>query len=132
MRTDLRHARLWLAGGWLMIAIVVVICLLPGPDIEPVAHVLPDKAEHAIAFFGLTAWFCGLYPRPRWGRVALAFLLLGVLIEVAQGTFTTTRSMDYKDALADAAGIATALILARAGLGEWGIFAERFLPAARP
>lgn len=132
MRTDLRHARLWLAGGWLMIVVVVAACLLPGPDIEPVARFLPDKAEHAIAFFGLTAWFCGLYPRGRWVRVAMAFLLLGILIEVAQGTFTTTRSMDFKDVLADATGIAIALLLARAGLGEWGILAERFLPAARP
>ena len=131
MRTDLRYRRLWLAGGWLLIAFVVITCLLPGPEIEPVAGLLPDKAEHAIAFFGLTAWFCGLYPASRWGRVAVAFVLLGIAIEVAQGTLTTTRSMDYKDALADAAGIAIALVLARVGLGQWGIFAERFLPGSR-
>lgn len=131
MRPDLRHARYWLIGGWLMIAFVLITCLLPAPDIEPVAQVLPDKVEHSIAFFGLTAWFCGLYPARRWLSIGAAFLLLGILIEILQGTLTTTRSMDYKDAIADGVGIAVALVLVRLGLSEWGIVAERLLPAPR-
>lgn len=114
-----------------MVAIVLTTCLLPASDIEPVARVLPDKAEHALAFFALTAWFCGLYPPQRWMSVATAFLLLGILIEVAQGTLTSTRSMDYKDVVADAAGIAAAWLLVRLGLSEWGVVAERLLPEPR-
>jgi VanZ family protein len=131
MRPDLRLARYWRAAGWVLIAFVLTTCLLPAPEIEPVARILPDKVEHALAFFGLTAWFCGLYPRARWMAIAASFLALGVLIEVAQGTLTSTRSMDYRDAIADTVGIAVAWVLVRLGLSEWGVVAERLLPAPR-
>ena len=80
MRSDLRHARLWMSIGYLMVAFVLVGCLLPAPEIEPVAKLLWDKAEHALAFFGLTLWFVGLYPSRSWARIAVAFFSLGVLI----------------------------------------------------
>lgn len=130
MRPDLRYPRLWLTAGWLLICLVVISCLLPAPDIEPVARLLPDKAEHAIAFFGLTLWFCGLYARPRWRIVALGFLALGIGIEILQGTLTTTRSMDARDALADGIGILVGLLLARLGLCDWSVLLERLLPAS--
>jgi VanZ family protein len=118
-------------GGWTMILIVVMTCLLPAPQIEPVAELLPDKAEHALAFFGLTLWFSGLYPRRHWWKLALLFVLLGALIEVAQGVFTTTRAMEFNDAVADTVGILLALAAARAGADRWCSFAESFLPPGR-
>jgi len=107
-----------------MVATVVVLCLLPAPMIAPVASLLPDKAEHAIAFCTMTLWFCGLYPRGSWWKIAIGFAFLGGAIEVAQGVFTTTRAMGFNDLVADCAGIAVALLLSRAGLANWGTFIE--------
>jgi len=132
VRRDLKFPRLWLTIGWLMIVFVVVSCMLPAPVIEPIAGLLWDKAEHALAFFGMTLWFCGLYRPARWPRLALAFVALGILIELAQGAFTTTRAMDARDAFADTVGVGAALLIAWAGLKEWPHVVERFLPGADP
>ena len=129
MRTDLRYARLWKIGGWALILFVIVSCLLPGPAIAPVARLLPDKVEHAFAYFVLTLWFCGLYPRSFWWKLAASLCLLGILIEIAQGAFTTTRAMELNDALADTVGILLGLAVARAGASNWSGFIERYLPA---
>ena len=115
-----------------MILFVVVSCLLPAAVIEPVAMLLWDKAEHALAFFGTTLWFCGLYPAVRWRRVAIWMVLLGIGIELAQGAFTTTRAMDVRDALADTVGVAAALLAGWLGLKDWPRVAERLLPGAGP
>ncbi len=131
MRTDLRYATFWAIGGWIMILVVIVTCLLPGPDIAAVAGLLPDKVEHALAYFALTLWFCGLYPRSSWWKLAALFFLLGVFIEIAQGLFTTTRAMEVNDAVADTVGILAGLLIARAGAARWCAVAETFLPAAR-
>ena len=124
MRLDLRLTGFWAAGGWLLVAVVVVLCLLPAPAIAPVAKLLPDKAEHSLAFAGLTAWFCGLYPRSSWWKIAAGFVFLGAAIEVAQGVFTTTRAMEFNDWVADDVGIVLALLLSRAGLEHWSAFVE--------
>ena len=66
-----------------------------------------DKIGHFLAYALLAAWAAWIFrePRTRW-RAMLALCLLGVLIEVAQGTLTTNRMMDWRDALADFAGVA--------------------------
>jgi VanZ family protein len=124
MRTDLRLRFLWALAGWTLIALVLMLCLLPAQTIAPVAKLLPDKVEHFIAFAGLTAWFCGLYPRSSWWKIAAAFLFFGAAIEVAQGVFTTTRAMEFNDWVADGAGIVVALLLSRFGLANWSCFIE--------
>jgi VanZ family protein len=124
MRSDLRLKALWGTGGWTMVATVILLCMLPAPAIEPVAKLLPDKAEHAIAFLALTLWFCGLYPRSSWTKIAAGFVFLGAAIEVAQGVFTTTRAMELNDWIADCVGIAAALLVARMGLSNWSAFIE--------
>lgn len=131
MRPGLHYPRQWAVGGWVMILFVVVTCLLPAPQIEPVARLLPDKAEHALAFFGLALWFSGLYPRSSWWKLGLWLVLLGALIEVAQGVFTTTRAMEFNDAVADTVGVLLALAIARAGADKWCAFAESLLATRR-
>jgi len=132
MRADLRFPRLWLLIGWSMITFVVITCMLPAPVIEPVAKLLWDKAEHALAFLGMTLWFCGLYPASKWRKVAIAFVLLGIGIELAQGAFTTTRAEDVRDAVADTVGVLVALLLAWLGLKDWARMLERLLPGSDP
>lgn len=131
MRPDLRYSRRWAVIGWAMILFVITTCLLPAPDIEPVARLLPDKAEHALAFFGLTLWFSGLYPRKDWWKLALSMVMLGGLIEIAQGVFTTTRAMEFNDAVADTIGVLIALAVARAGADRWCVWAESLLSTRR-
>lgn len=109
----LRHRRFWLGLWWLAIVLVVVACLVPLRELPP----LPpgsDKYEHFLAWFLLAASAVQLFEgrRALW-RAAIGLVLLGIVVEIAQGRLTTTRSMDPLDALADAlgvvAGCATAL-----------------------
>ena len=102
----LRHPRLWLSLWWLAVALVFVVCLVPAPDL-PMAPPGGDKLEHLLAYFLLAAGAVQLYRgrRALW-RVAIGLVVLGIVVELAQGALTTTRSMDPWDAVADAIGAA--------------------------
>jgi VanZ family protein len=110
----LRYPYVWLSVGWLLVIVVILGSLLPGPVIREITPPLSDKLEHFSAYFALTIWFCGLYPRVKYLRIAAALLLLGIALDVIQGTMTTTRSFELLDITADAVGIAVAL-----GLASW-------------
>ncbi|MFT3763653.1 MAG: VanZ family protein [Pseudoxanthomonas sp.] len=108
----LRHPRFWLCLWWLAVAVVVAACLLPSPDLPPMPQG-GDKVEHVLAFFALAASAVQLYATRRaLAFVAVGLLLLGIGIEWAQGAFTTDRSADPFDALADAVGIALGMATA--------------------
>lgn len=66
---------------------------------------LNDKAAHAIAFGGLLAVSFLAFPRMRRNDLAIAALVLGAGVEVAQ--LFGGRSASVLDWLADAAGVAT-------------------------
>jgi len=123
---------MWLVIGWSMVMFVVVTCMLPAPVIEPVAELLWDKAEHALAFFGMTLWFCGLYPASKWRKVAIAFLLLGIGIELAQGAFTTTRAADVHDAICAGGNLQGLMARRQAGVEAQARMLERLLPGSGP
>ena len=105
--------RLWLGVwifGWLL---CIGLSLLPQP---PVSIDVPesDKLGHFLAYALLAAWAIWIYEAPRAQRRALvALCLLGAAIEVAQGTLTSHRMMDWRDALADFAGVLLGGWLAR-------------------
>jgi len=91
---------LWLFG-W---ALCIVLSLISNPPIPDVPD--GDKIGHALAYALLAAWAVWIFPERRTQvRAVLALCLLGVVIEVMQGTLTTYRSMDWHDALADFAGV---------------------------
>jgi VanZ family protein len=94
-------ARIALVGGAVTAA---VLMLGPWPGLEQ-AFGLSDKAAHAIAFGGLTALSFVAFPRMRRNDLALAAILLGASIEVAQ-LFATQRSASFGDLGADALGVA--------------------------
>ena len=126
---QLRLARLWWGLGWGMVLFILASTLAP-------AHYVPDlhiwdKAEHALAFFGLTFWFGGLVSRSRYPLVAVVMLLLGGGIELAQGAMNWGRDEDIMDFLADAVGIALASGLLYAGLGGWLQWVERWVWPSR-
>ena len=100
----LRWSWLWL-GLWIgAIVCVVVLSLVPPPDMD-----LPsgaDKVEHFIAYFVLAASAVQLFASDRallW--IGVGIVALGVGLEVAQHLATTTRTMDQGDAWADLAGV---------------------------
>lgn len=69
----------------------------------------PDKFVHAFMFFTATALavFSG------WGKLksAAIWTCAGVLLEYYQFYFTTDRSFDWYDMVADAVGVGLALLL---------------------
>jgi VanZ family protein len=122
---SLPHGRLLLTIGWILIGAIVIGSLGPALPIRGVQY--GDKLEHFSAYFGLTLWFAGLYPRRRLWAIALAFFLMGAMLEVAQGTLTTSRQMDIFDLMTNSIGIAAGVFVALLGLSEWGLRLESFL-----
>jgi VanZ family protein len=99
-------ARAVLVAGALTAA---VLMLGPWPGLEHVFG-LSDKAAHAIAFGGLVAVSFLAFPRMRRNDLAIAAVMLGASVELAQ-MFTSDRSASILDLLADTAGV-TAVYLA--------------------
>ena len=107
----LRHGKRWLALWWLAVAAVVVVELVPAlllPQLPPGG----DKVEH-LAGYGLLAFAAvQLFERRALWRVGLGLAALGMGLEIAQGTLTTTRSFDLADELANTAGVLLGLAAA--------------------
>jgi VanZ family protein len=122
-RGSLRLAALWWTLGWVLLLLVVSGCLEP-PRYVPNVHV-SDKVEHATAYFLLTFWFGGLLARRSYPALAIAMLVLGALIEVAQGLMGWGRTADIRDFAADSLGVAIGLAFIYAGLGSWMAQVER-------
>jgi len=102
---EFSRPRVWLGlwyFGWLLCVVLSMISNPPIPADVPDG----DKIGHFLAYALLAAWAVWIFPERRAQvRAALALCLLGVVIEVMQGTLTTHRSMDWHDALADFAGV---------------------------
>lgn len=107
----LRRMRMWLALWCTGIVVLVVVCLLPAPDLPRVP--VNDKLEHALAFALLASSAVQLFARGRpLATIAAGLLALGVGIEFAQALFTTTRAMELADVVADAVGIGAGMAVA--------------------
>ncbi|MBB4131232.1 VanZ family protein [Xanthomonas sp. 3075] len=108
--------RLWV-GLWIAaIGVVIAVCLGPPPEF-PELPSNSDKGEHFLTF-ALLCWGAVQLFATRRALLLAAFglVLLGIGIEIAQGAFTTNRSADPFDALADTLGILAGLCLARTRL----------------
>jgi len=114
--------RLWLAGGLLLLLVVMVLALLPGSALPELGA--SDKLLHLLSFAFLMVWFAGIVqPRHFW-LLALALLAYGGLMELLQ-SFTTYRQAEVGDLLADALGILLGWLLAACGLQYWCDWLER-------
>ena len=126
MLNDLRFGRFWLVFGWISVAVAMYMSLAPLDELK-----LPnwnDKLEHAFGYFLLTFWFCGIYPRHHYWKVALAMLGMGVSVEILQGAMHVGRHADVYDLIADVIGIAPAVLLALTPLGRWPRWLEALVP----
>jgi hypothetical protein len=118
----LKHSRYFFVAGWLLLALVIFGSLSSG--VPSMTAGISDKLQHFTGYFAVMVWFSGMYPRERHWLLALAFALLGAALEVAQGAFTVTRVMDFKDLIANCCGILAGLLLARLGLSNWCLWVE--------
>ncbi len=101
----LRWPRLWLGVWAALIVLVIVLSLLPKPPIPPTLTI--GKLDHLIAYLVLAAFAVQLYLQRRAQLVAaVALVLLGIALELAQGYLTTDRHMSGYDALIDTLGVA--------------------------
>lgn len=117
MRLLLRHPRVWLGLGWAFILFAIILSLIPGQKLPPTG--VSDKLEHAAAYMLLTLWFTGLYPRSSYWRIGLSMLLLGIVIEIAQGLMPFGRQADLRDVFANSIGILLGFVIALMGVGGW-------------
>ncbi len=109
---------LLLPAAFLWTVMIAVLCLidaneLPKPELDISS---PDKYVHFTFHFMFTLlWIT--YGRMKWRNVLMkvftASLVFGILIEICQEFFTTTRSADISDVLANVSGSLVAIILLR-------------------
>lgn len=104
-----RRPLLWSALWCIAVSLVVVMSLVPVPDLGE----LPtgtDKIEHFLTYAALAAGAVQLYPRWRsLLSVGVALVLMGIGLEYAQGALTEYRMMDRADALANTLGVIAGL-----------------------
>jgi VanZ family protein len=122
----LRYPRLWLALGYLFVALALLVCLAPptAPGL-PSLFSLNDKVEHAAGYAILAVYFAGIYPRSRYFWIAISLFAMGVLVEFLQGWMALGRSRDPLDVIANTAGIVIGVSLARTLVGDWAQRTER-------
>jgi len=105
----LRYARLWQAIGLALVLTVITASLVS------IAPVLPlrggDKLHHLAAYATLMYWWGMVQPSRRMTWI-VALVVLGVSLEFAQ-SLVPNRFMEWQDALANAIGVALALLLLR-------------------
>lgn len=123
---SLRWPRFWIAIGLLLVLSVVWLLLAPAP-LDGIPNPMGDKLTHALVFAAMTGWFAGLLRPDTWWLLIAFMLGLGISTEVAQGMMQIGRVAEWRDFLADVAGIAVALLLASAGLGRWCEWLEQVL-----
>ena len=112
-----RFPKLWLAAGWLLIIVIILLSLWPKPpEVPTFEH--SDKLAHLIAYSILTLWFTNIYrQRSRHLLLGAAFVGLGICLEVLQG-LTDYRMFSYSDILANGSGVLLGIILARTHLSS--------------
>lgn len=115
MRPDELPRPLRLAIYALAVAVVLYLSLAPTEGLPEVN--LWDKAEHALAWAGLTALGLVLSTRHGWA-IPLFTLALGVAVEALQASLGFGRMGDWRDLVADAVGIA-------AVVAAWALFRRR-------
>ena len=102
---EFTRPRLWLGVwcfGWLLCIALSLLAPPPIPEEVPEG----DKIGHFLAYALLAAWAVWIFREARGHRrAAVALFALGIAIEIAQGTLTSNRMMDARDAVADGAGV---------------------------
>jgi VanZ family protein len=94
--------RAWLTFGYALIALVIYLSLTPRPPESGFEHA--DKLHHLLAYGVLMGWFAQLFAGASRRAWAVAFVALGLGLEVAQG-MTGYRMFSWLDFAADSLGV---------------------------
>ena len=110
------YRKVWLTLGWLMIAFVFYLSLMPSPPEIDIGFKYMDKIEHFTAYVILMGWFSQIYKTTR-ARIfcVIFFVAMGVLIEVLQG-MGSVRFFEYSDMFANTLGVTAAWLITRGEL----------------
>jgi VanZ family protein len=122
-----RLRTLWLAIGWMLIAVVVGVSLAPIAIDSAIEQ--GDKYMHAVTYAALMVWFANLYARApeRW-LLAAALVALGITLEFMQG-WTGYRTFDVADMAANSGGVIAGWLMAPPRLPGFLHAVERLLRA---
>ncbi|HHI92123.1 MAG TPA: VanZ family protein [Gammaproteobacteria bacterium] len=95
---------LWVSVGWALVALVIYLSLSFNPP-SILEFTFADKLKHMFAYGVLMGWFGQLYSARKSQLIwALAFCLLGVTMEFAQG-WGGHRFFDVVDMVANSIGV---------------------------
>lgn len=122
---ELRWRPAWIAGGFVLVAIVAFFGLIPSVSLPRTG--ISDKVEHALAYVLLAVWFGGLMAPSKHFRLGLTLVAFSILIELLQGFMGLGRSADAEDVVANAIGVVLGLGLCALGARRWPFLAERVL-----
>ena len=106
MISTVMRLRFWRAAWCAAMVCVTVLALLPPDYLQLPVFSWWDKAQHALAFMGLTGLCLQAWPGRPW-RVVLGMVVYGGLIELAQWA-TGWRLGEWADLAADVVGIGLA------------------------
>jgi VanZ family protein len=95
---------------WTLLLVIVVLSLLPVTELPGGIFNFWDKAQHALAYALLALLALRAYPMHRRLNTALALLLLGGLLELAQAA-SGWRYGEWSDLLANGVGIGLGITL---------------------
>jgi VanZ family protein len=119
MLLALRHPRLWLVSGWILVVLAVIASIVPLTELPKVVGGISDKLEHVVGYAVLALWFAGIYPKSRYPLIGVGLLVMGIVIEGLQGAMNVGRQADLNDVYANTVGIVSGLLLALIWLGGW-------------
>ncbi len=112
---DLKLRFLWLAIGYALVLLVVFLSLSSDPVELEMDFPDQDKFFHALAYFGLMAWFAQIYhDKFQRNMIALVFIFMGVTLEYLQ-SFDPNRYFEYADMVANSVGVALGFVVALTG-----------------
>lgn len=114
MLQKLHFRHIWLTLGAGLLLLVVVGALVPVPKIEIQIN---DKLIHVSLYFMLMAWFAQVIVLRYHLHLALAFAILGFILEVAQQSIGY-RSFEWFDVLANTTGVLLGWAAMRTVLGK--------------
>ena len=106
----MKIANIWRIAGWLGIAAIITLSLVPLQLDMAVDN--GDKFGHLASYVLVTLWLAQLYTELRqriW--LVLGMVALGIALEYAQSA-TSYRSFEVADMVADALGVAIGWLLA--------------------
>jgi len=113
----LKWSRMWWTVGYLLVAFVVAVSLLPPGNLPQVDIDWIDKLFHFAAYLVLMLWFVQINPRHRYGFIMRLFIKMGLALEVAHGLIGY-RMFDVWDMVANVLGVVAGWGLGAAGVNR--------------